>query len=176
MQTAGFISEYLLLDLSSQRMTTICCLRFLLQFWSWSKLLEGLPCSPWRCRYTWVPFTQQYIYIYIYIVLPEQDANTRSIFKRSFTGLNSGFLSSLRLIAIPRLKSAFIYNWNENNWIHTFPEGIGAIWNVNNFRLGFELRSPCPFTNDSNHYTTIASYIYIYIYIWTNWHRYIDYI
>ena len=41
-----------------------------------------------------------------------------------------------------RVSSAllFTHNWRENNWIHTFPKGISAMWNA-----GFELVSPCPF-------------------------------
>ena len=38
--------------------------------------------------------------------------DTRSIFKRSLTGLNTEF------------------SFSKNNWIHTFPKGISAIWNA----------------------------------------------
>ena len=40
---------------------------------------------------------------------------------------------SSRLVASPRLKNLVcptIYPWRENNWIHTFPKGISAMWNA----------------------------------------------
>ena len=56
-----------------------------------------------------------------------------SIFKRIFTGLNLEF-SSPRLFASSGLKnqSALLLtpSWRENNWIHTFPKVISAMWNA----------------------------------------------
>ena len=61
------------------------------------------------------------------------ECDTRSISKRSLTGLNSEF-SSLWLVAKPMLKKEsvllFTLSWRENNWIHTFPESIRAMWNA----------------------------------------------
>ena len=61
---------------------------------------------------------------------------TMSVFKQSIISLNSS-LPSPRLVAIPRLKSPVCHtinhSWRENSWIHTFPKGISAIWNVNSF-------------------------------------------
>ena len=41
---------------------------------------------------------------------------------------------SPRLVASPKLKSQsallFTHSWRENNWIHTFPKGISAMWNA----------------------------------------------
>ena len=57
--------------------------------------------------------------------------DTRSIFKRS---LIQSFPSP-RLMAALRLKNQsvllFTHSWRENNWIHTFPKGISAMWNAN---------------------------------------------
>ena len=36
----------------------------------------------------------------------------------------------------------FTHSWRENNWIHTFPKGISAMWNA--ISPGFELVSLCP--------------------------------
>ena len=36
----------------------------------------------------------------------------------------------------------FTHSWRENNWIHTFPKSISAMWNA--ISPGFELVSPCP--------------------------------
>ena len=36
----------------------------------------------------------------------------------------------------------FTHSWRENNWIHTFPKGISAMWNA--ISPEFELVSPCP--------------------------------
>ena len=36
----------------------------------------------------------------------------------------------------------FTHSWRENNWIHTFPKGISAMWNA--ISPGFELVLPCP--------------------------------
>ena len=44
--------------------------------------------------------------------------DTRSIFKRSLTGWRN---QSILL---------FTHSWRENNWIHTFPKGISAMWNA----------------------------------------------
>ena len=60
--------------------------------------------------------------------------DTRSIFKRSLTGLNSEFSFSYTscLTKAVRTQSAllFAHSWRENNWIHTFPKGISAMWNA----------------------------------------------
>ena len=38
------------------------------------------------------------------------------------------------LVASPRLNNQSVqlltHSWRENNWIHTFPKGIGAMWNA----------------------------------------------
>ena len=60
--------------------------------------------------------------------------DTKSIFKWSLTGLNSEFF--LLLDKLPhqgwRNQSVllFTHSWRENNWIHTFPKGISAMWNA----------------------------------------------
>ena len=52
---------------------------------------------------------------------------------------------SPRLVASPRLKNQaallFTHSWKENNWIHTFPKGISAMWKT----ISLILVSPCPF-------------------------------
>ena len=62
--------------------------------------------------------------------------DTRSIFKRSLTGLNSDFFFSqtslLTKAEEPSMSYYFTYSWRENNWIHTFPKGISAMWNAIN--------------------------------------------
>ena len=60
--------------------------------------------------------------------------DTRSIFKRSLTGLSSEFSFSYTSCLIkaeePSLPYYFTHSWRENNWIHTFPKGISAMWNA----------------------------------------------
>ena len=50
--------------------------------------------------------------------------DTRSIFKRSLTGLNSEFsfsaTSCLTKAEEPSLSYYFAHSWRENNWIHTW--------------------------------------------------------
>ena len=62
--------------------------------------------------------------------------DTLSVFKRSFTGLNSEFSFSLTscLTKAWRNQSVllFTHSWRETNWIHTFPKGISAMWNAIN--------------------------------------------
>ena len=57
--------------------------------------------------------------------------DTRSIFKRSLTGLNSEFsfsqTSCLTKAEEPSLPYYFTHSWRENNWIHSFPKGISAM-------------------------------------------------
>ena len=56
------------------------------------------------------------------------------IFMRSLTGLNSEFsfskTSCLTKAEEPSLPYYFTHSWRENNWIHTFPKGISAMWNA----------------------------------------------
>ena len=74
--------------------------------------------------------------------------DTRSIFKRSLTGLNSELsfskTSCLTKAEEPSLSYYLTHSWRENNWIHTFPKGISYV-KCNQSRPGFELKSPCPF-------------------------------
>ena len=50
------------------------------------------------------------------------------------TGLNSEFsfskTSFLTKAEEPSLPYYFTHCWKENNWIHTFPKGISAMWNA----------------------------------------------
>ena len=82
--------------------------------------------------------------------------DTRSVFKRSLTGLNSEFPSP-SLVALPRLKyqSAllFTHSRRENNWIHTFPKGISAMWNAISL-VQVWTRVAVSISYDDNHYTT----------------------
>ena len=54
-------------------------------------------------------------------------------------------IPSPRLVASPRLKNQsallFTHSWRENNWIHTFPKGISAMWNA--ISLVLDLNSCC---------------------------------
>ena len=53
----------------------------------------------------------------------------------------------------------FTHRWRENNWIHTFPKGISAMWNaVGPFRIWTRIAVSNPY--NGNHYTTGTS---------TNW-------
>ena len=60
--------------------------------------------------------------------------DTRSIFKQSLTGLNSEYsfseTSCLTKAEEPSLSHYLPIAGGENNWIHTFPKGISAMWNV----------------------------------------------
>ena len=94
------------------------------------------------CIYLCTTYIQVYIYIcvcvcvhiYIYIYTnPSTRAgyDTRSIFKRSLTGLNSEFsFSETRCLTKAEEPSLSYYlhvaGW-ENNWIHAFPKGISAM-------------------------------------------------
>ena len=57
----------------------------------------------------------------------------RSIFKWISTGLIRVFLLDWFPYPGWRARSAllFIPSWRENNWIHSFPEGISTMWNAN---------------------------------------------
>ena len=44
----------------------------------------------------------------------------------SSTGLNYEFSFSEE----PSLPYYYTHSWRENNWIHTFPKGISAMWNA----------------------------------------------
>ena len=63
-----------------------------------------------------------------------QDMTQGQFFKRSLTGLNSEFsfsyTSCLTKAEEPSLPFYFNHIWRENNWIHTFPKGISAMWNA----------------------------------------------
>ena len=60
--------------------------------------------------------------------------DTRSVFKRGLTGLNSEFsfskTSCLTKAEENQSVLLFTHSWRENNWIHTFPKGISAMWNA----------------------------------------------
>ena len=59
--------------------------------------------------------------------------DSRSIFKRGLTGLNSVFLLPDYLPRQGwRTQSVllFTHNWRENNWNHTFPKGSSTMWNA----------------------------------------------
>ena len=58
--------------------------------------------------------------------------DTRSILKQSITGLSSEFSFSLTscLTKAEELSLPNYFPWRENNWIHTFPKGISAMWNA----------------------------------------------
>ena len=75
----------------------------------------------------------------------------RSIFKRSLTGLNSEFSFSLTS-CLTKAALLFIHSWRENNWIHTFPKGISAMWNAVSSRIW--TRIAVSISYDDNHYTT----------------------
>ena len=54
-----------------------------------------------------------------------------------FSGVQQVWIQSFpspRLVASPWLKNQsvllFTHSWRENNWIHTFPKGISAMWNA----------------------------------------------
>ena len=53
------------------------------------------------------------------------------------------FFISLRPVSISRLKSQsallFTHSWRENNWIHTFSNGISAMWSANRLALVKEI-------------------------------------
>ena len=99
--------------------------------------------------------TKSFLYIYIkYVWLRSvgfygiSTARARSIFKRSLTGLNSEFsFSSTSCLTKAEEPSLSYYlpikyhSW-EDNWIHTFPKGISAMWNA--ISLGQDLNS-CPY-------------------------------
>ena len=69
--------------------------------------------------------------------------NTRSIFKRSLTGLNSEFsfseTSCLTKAEEPSLPYYLPIAGGRIFWIHTFPKGISAMWNAISRR--------CPWSN-----------------------------
>ena len=56
--------------------------------------------------------------------------DTRSIFKRSLTGLNSEFSFFYTSCLTKAEEPSLTHSWRENNWIHTFPKGISAMWNA----------------------------------------------
>ena len=62
--------------------------------------------------------------------------NTGSIIKWSTAGLNSEFVSSPRLVVVPRLKNPvrptiYPYLQGGKRWIHAFHKGISTNWNAN---------------------------------------------
>ena len=67
---------------------------------------------------------QYLLYHHIYTTPPLGQDMT--IFKRSLTGLNTEFSFSYTSC----LSNLFTHSWRENNWIHTFPKGISAMWNA----------------------------------------------
>ena len=70
--------------------------------------------------------------------------DTRSIIKRSLTGLNTEFSFSL-IRCNTKVKSALkiYHNWRENSWIHAFSKCISTTWNSN--RLLMDLNWGCRF-------------------------------
>ena len=80
-----------------------------------------------------------YIYIYVYIYHIYQPLRSGRIwhkvnFKRILTGFNSEFsfsqTSCLTKAEEHSLSYYLPHSWRENNWIHTFPKGISAMWNA----------------------------------------------
>ena len=47
----------------------------------------------------------------------------------------------------------FTNSWRDNNWIHTFPKGISAMWNAISL-VQVWTRVATPISYDDNHYTT----------------------
>ena len=65
------------------------------------------------------------IYIYIYIYQPLRSGRMwRSIFKQNFIGLNPEF--SFSKTGCPDFPTFY----QENSWVHTFPNGINVMWNA----------------------------------------------
>ena len=56
--------------------------------------------------------------------------DTRSIFKRILSGLNSQFSFSLTSCLTKAEEPGLPYYLPTANWIHTFPKGINAMWNA----------------------------------------------
>ena len=102
--------------------------------------------------------------------------NTRSIFKRSWTGLNSEF--SRRSVNISKLKKQsillFTHGWRENSWMPIFLKHISTMQTDS---AGMWTQVAASISYDDNHYTmsalniisiaiSISAYIYIYIHIY----------
>ena len=76
--------------------------------------------------------------IYVFIIFTQPLRSGRIWHKVNFlSGVQQVWIQScpsFRLVASPRLKNQsallFIHSWRENNWIHTFPKGISAMWNA----------------------------------------------
>ena len=51
------------------------------------------------------------------------------------------------------------HSWRENNWIHTFPKGISAMWNAVSSRIW--TRVAVSISYDDNHYTKGTSCLVI---------------
>ena len=85
--------------------------------------------------YSYLIVIDLYIKVYIFTQPSARVGyDTRSIFKRSLTGLNLEFSFSLtsRLAKAeePSLPYYLSIAGGGNNWIHTFPKGINAMWNT----------------------------------------------
>ena len=82
-------------------------------------------------------------------------------YKVNFCGIEQVWIQSFpisRLVVIPRLKSQsallLTHSGKENNWIHTFPMGINAMWNAVSSRIWTHVAVSIFFGN--NHYTIYA--------------------
>ena len=98
--------------------------------------------------------------IHIYPTPPlEQDMTQSQFLSRVQQAWIKSFHSP-RLVATSRQKiqSAllFTHSWRENNWIHTFPKGISAMWNAINLVPDLNSYRRVHFYND-NRYPTGAS-------------------
>ena len=117
---------------------SICCIIFSkiyflsISLGDWPINDWGMPCVDVKFKYS------LYSFIGLSIIFTNPSAwagyDTRSIFKWSLTGLNSEFsfseTSRLTKAEEPSLPYYFTHSWRENNWIHTFPKGISAMWNA----------------------------------------------
>ena len=116
-------------------------------------------------------FTMLFLYIYYLPTPPLGQDMTQGQF---LSGVQQVWIQSFpspRLVASPRLKNLVyptIYPWRENNWIHTFPKGVSAIWNA--ISLVQDLtRVAVSISNVDNDYTTGTSTILFLSILWDDW-------
>ena len=102
-----------------------------------------------------------YVFVYIFTNPSAQaGCDTRSIFKRILTGLNSESSFSLTCwhTKVKEPSLLFTHIWMENSWNHKFPKSISTMWNAN---PDFELGSPFPFPIML--VTNASMYMFVYI-------------
>ena len=100
----------------------------------------------------------------------QKGCNTRSIFMRSLTGLNSEFCFAWTSCTSKRTHSALLstHSWRENGRDHTFLKGISAMGNADSLVQEWNSSHHVHFLRwYSSHYECLL-YIYIYIYIYGN--------